>query len=199
MDYGCNRGGLLALLCREAVNARVSLSLGVGMDVDTPAMRAILAGAAIAFRRYPLLFTTGSPRRFPEQFDLVVSHEVVYLLADLPGVFSEIHASLGRGGHFCFATGCHLENPHFAKWREGLASEGITAFERTIDEYEAALHAVGFHQASHDRLLLTREEYAAWTATRPSSAPNPAWFSSAAAEEHYYTEVGKAVLTARRS
>jgi SAM-dependent methyltransferase len=200
MDFGCNRGGLLVLLCREGVGgaAPAPLSLAVGIDVDTSAMRRIVADAAAASRGHPIVFTTGSPGRFSGQFDLVVSHEVVYLLSDLPGAFSEIHASLARGGHFCFATGCHLENPLFAQWREALAAEGIAAFERTIDDYEAALHAAGFHRVARDRLLLTRDEYGAWTAARASRAPNPAWFPSSAVEEHYYTEIGKAVLTAQR-
>ena len=201
MDFGCSRGGLLVLICRHG--AQVSGSgvplLGVGIDVDEPAMRNRLAEAAQAARgKHPLVFTTSAPGAFPGQFDLVVSHEVVYLLPNPAEVFAGIHASLAPGGHFCFTTGCHLENPLWPLWKTSFATLGITEFERGIADYEAALRSAGFGAITRDRLLLPKAEYDAWVRSRGSIEPNPEWFPSASAEEEYYTRTGKMVLTARK-
>lgn len=212
MDFGCNRGGMIALLCRgdPEVPDMGEPRLAVGIDVDTPAMRAILARAAEAAEAAaaaapaaaggtaPALFTTAAPASFPGQFDLVISHEVVYLLEDLDQTLAGIHASLARGGRFCFATGFHTENPLFQRWRASFAAMGVVAYARSMKEYEAALGRAGFRDIMRDRLLLTRSEYRSWVAQRPSREPNPAWFPGAAEEEEYYTETGKMVLTAHR-
>ena len=201
LDFGCSRGGLLSLVARETAAQAGSgfPSLGVGIDVDTPAMRAQLARAAESARGlYPLLYSTGSPRDFPGQFDLVISHEVVYLVPDLKQAFDDIFTSLVPGGRFCFATGCHSDNPLFPRWRTSLGALGVELHERSSAEYEAALQVSGFVHIRRDRLALTLDEYEAWIRDRGSIAPNPKWFPSPSAERRYYTQVGKLVLTAQK-
>jgi SAM-dependent methyltransferase len=159
----------------------------------------ILTDSAEANRgRGPLLLTTSSPRSFPGQFDLVVSHEVVYLLPDLARTFADIHASLARGGHFCLTTGCHTDNLLFPGWRASLATQGIVAQEYSMADYEAALRDAGFSHIQRDRLRLSPDEYEAWIRHRASAEPNPAWFPSSSVEKRYYTQVGKMVLTAQK-
>lgn len=210
MDFGCNRGGLLTLLCRETAQGSPAAcpGIGVGIDLDTPGVRTILAQAARAVRamgatresrdRYPLLFTTSPPVSFPSQFDLVVSHEVVYLLPDVGETFAGIHTALDSGGHFSFTTGCHEENPLFPTWTASFEALGITAHEHSEAYYESALRDCGFIDVQRDRLRLAPEEYDAWVRSRESVAPNPAWFPDAAAEKEYYTRIGKMRIVARK-
>ncbi len=112
--------------------------------------------------------------------------------------FAGIHASLAAGGHFCFATGTHTDNPLFPRWRASLAAMGVAAHAYSIADYEAALRSAGFSRIQRDRLRLTPAEYDAWVRERESSDPNPAWFPSSTAERRYYTRVGKMVLTAEK-
>jgi len=201
LDFGCNRGGMLLLMFQEGGRAAGSLqpSLAVGIDVDTPPMRAHLEESARAVRgRYPLIFTTTSPRHFSGQFDLAVSHEVVYLLPDLHRTFAEIASALTPGGSFCLTTGCHAENPLYPLWRTSFEAHGIEAHEHDVAQYEGALLASGFRRVHAGRLRLTTDEYDAWILRRGTEDPNPAWFPSATAERDYYTKIGKLLLTAER-
>jgi SAM-dependent methyltransferase len=193
LDFGCNRGGLLSLLCRE----EQGIALAAGIDVDTPAMRSILEQASER-NGGRLLFSTASPKRFPGQFDLVISHEVVYLLPDLERTYTRIRTALAPGGHFCFCTGCHTENALFPLWKQSFEPMGVRVYEYGMEDHETALRAAGFREIRRDRLLLSREEYEAWVRDRGSSEPNPAWFPDSSFEEEYYTRVGKMVMTARK-
>jgi SAM-dependent methyltransferase len=206
LDFGCSRGGMLLVVFEEGADATgggaaatFRPSLGVGIDVDARPMCAHLEASARAVRgRYPLLFTTSSPRRFPGQFDLAVSHEVVYLLPDLRRTFAEIALALTPNGRFCLTTGCHAENPLFPRWRASLEQSGISAHEYTVTDYEGALLSSGFRTVHIDRLRLTPDEYDSWILERGANGPNPAWFPSAAAEREYYTGIGKLLITAER-
>ncbi|MDM7914625.1 MAG: class I SAM-dependent methyltransferase [Candidatus Eisenbacteria bacterium] len=200
LDFGCSGGGLLRLLFeRQTEGAIPEIALAAGIDVDEPAMRTVLARAAgRPPRDLPIVFTTGRLAAFPEQFDLVVSHEVVYLLPDLRETFAEIRAALRDQGHFCFTTGCHTDNPLFARWRRSLEAEGVAVHARAADAYERALRDAGFIEIRDDRLRLREEEYAAWAAARGTAQPNPAWFASSAEERDYYVRTGKLLLTAQR-
>lgn len=198
MDFGCNRGGLLSVLTRgfEDIFPGVRPGLAVGLDVDTPAMRALIRSAD---PRPDLLFSTAGPRSFPGQFDLVLSHEVVYLLSDLPAIFAALGDALVDGGHACIATGGHVENPLYERWRASLERSGVHAQLYREADYEDALRSAGFREIRRKRLRLTDPEYERWVATRPERAPNPDWFPSAGEERRYYVEFGKPIFVARRS
>jgi SAM-dependent methyltransferase len=199
MDFGCSQGGLLDVLMGgyEDLWKGVRVSAAVGVEVNTPAMRALLRAAASPGRG--TLFTTASPVHFPGQFDLIVSHEVANLLPDLPRAFGELHGALTDGGYCCVTTGCALENTRYDRWRRVLARSGVYAEAYGEADYENALRCSGFPEIRRARLLLTRGEYQRWVATRLSRAPNPDWFSSPEDEENYYTEFGKMILIARKA
>jgi SAM-dependent methyltransferase len=197
LDFGCSRGGLLSLLSRSDTEGRL-LSLGVGIDVEAPAMRSLLARAAERNRGLPLLFSTSNPRSFPNQFDLVLSHEVVYLLRDLRASFADIYSALASGGHFCFTTGCHTDNPLYPRWRVSLEALGLTLFDYAARDFEAGLRVAGFSRIHLDRLRLSPGEYREWVRKRDPAAPNPAWFAGPSEEEDYYVRIGKLLVTAQK-
>jgi SAM-dependent methyltransferase len=197
MDFGCNRGGLLGVLAGgyENIWSGVPHGLAVGVEADTAPMRSLLKAAP---SRGDLLFTTASPRHFPGQFDLVLSHEVVYLLADLPAVFAGLHEALVDGGHACITTGGHVENPLYVRWQRALQKSGVRAQSYREADYEDALQGAGFGSIRRARLLLSEDEYDRWVSTRPERASNPDWFPSDVEEKHYYVDFGKPIFIAQR-
>ncbi|MFN8176849.1 MAG: methyltransferase domain-containing protein [bacterium] len=198
MDLGCNRGGLLAVLAGgyEKMWSGVQPGLAVGVEIDTAPMRALLRAVP---PRSDVLFTTAGPRSFPGQFDLVLSHEVVYLLPDLTEVFADLHEALVDGGYVCITTGGHVENPLYERWRSALTRSGVRAQPYRETDYEESLRGAGFGKLRRERLLLTEDEYDRWVSTRPERAPNPDWFPSAAEERRYYVGFGKPIFIAQRA
>src|SRR5579859_7074033 len=90
LDVGCNRGGFLRLLVDGA-----AISSGFGYD---PAAGAIEDARRLTGDR-PLTFETGAT--VPEGwsgFDVAFSHEVLYVLHDLPSHASALFEALAPGG-----------------------------------------------------------------------------------------------------
>ena len=172
---------------------------GLGLGIDRAALSPVLAEAAARLGGVlPVAFSSAPPSAFPGQFDLVMSHEVVYLLPDLEAAFGGLHASLRGGGVVAMATGCHIENALYPRWQESFARVGVRAYPYRVSDYTRALEAAGFEGIEHRSLRLALEEYEEWVATREERTPNPSWFPTPDEERRYYTEFGKALLLARR-
>jgi SAM-dependent methyltransferase len=154
LDAGCNRGGFLRL-----VSDTCGIDEGCGYD---PAAGAIADARRLAAGR-PLRFEVAD--RVPSGwglFDAAFSHEVLYLIHDLPAHAGTIFAALAPGASYHAVMGVHDQSPLMADWHRahveelGLPKlygidEVVDVFGSTGFEAEAARLKMGFVPASgHD-------------------------------------------------
>ncbi len=136
LDIGCNQGGFL----RRMVD-RWDIGRGYGFDI---AEAAVAEASRLADDR-PLTYTVseGVPRDWID-FDLAFSHEVLYLLHDLPLHAHEIFAALRPGGAYFAAMGTHADNPLMELWHAALATGRDMPPIYTLDDVAVAFEAAGF-------------------------------------------------------
>lgn len=137
LDIGCHRGGLLARIAKAW-----------GGD-EFWGIEPIAAARARAQLR--LASMIGSVRMLsPEQWelipdhgiDLVVCHEVLFLIEDLSSLAANIARVLRPGGRAYLVTGCHSENPIWPTWRNALQLEGKVVYTH---KPLALMSAAGLH------------------------------------------------------
>jgi len=140
LDAGCNRGGFLRLLVREA-----GIDAGFGYD---PAAGAI-ADARRLSGQLPLTFEVADtvPAGW-EGFDVAFSHEVLYLVHDLSAHAVAIHRSLAPGAAYYAVMGVHAGSPGMAEWRAENAERLNLPPLYSLDEVVGAFAAVGFRAAA---------------------------------------------------
>jgi SAM-dependent methyltransferase len=200
LDFGCGNGSMLSYLLQGDGAGWPGYRCGFAVGIDRPAMSGVLARAADRIdRTHPLLLSSAPASAFPRQFDLVLSHEVVYLLPSLTELFAELHSSLRADGTLVLATGCHTENALYPRWRAAFDRAGVRTYPYREADYVRALHEAGFADVGTRRLHLSGEEYREWVAARGAEDPNPEWFLTADEERRYYTEHGKALILARKT
>jgi SAM-dependent methyltransferase len=199
LDFGCGNGSMLAYLMRGDGRVWKGCRFSLGMGIDRPELDAVLAEAAGRMGgMLPVAFSSAPASAFPGQFDLVVSHEVIYLLPALVRTFAELHTSLRNGGSVALATGCHMENELYPRWLEAFGRLGVHAHRYRTDDYTRALRDAGFDEIETGRVRLAPGDYDEWVDARGSRDPNPDWFPTAEEERRYYTESGKLLILARR-
>jgi SAM-dependent methyltransferase len=139
LDAGCNRGGFLRLLADTC-----GISEGFGYD---PATGAIEDARRLAGRR-PLQFETADtvPAGW-DGFSVGFSHEVLYLLDDLPTHAAAIFGALALGGVYYAVMGVHAASPMMAEWHRASAEEMHLPKLYDIDEVVAVFRAAGFDAA----------------------------------------------------
>ncbi len=136
LDAGCNRGGFLRLVADRAPVAE-----GCGYD---PAAAAVADARRLAGER-PLRFAVGAT--VPEGwsgFDVAFSHEVLYLLHDLPSHAAAIFDALALGGAYYAVMGVHAGSPKMREWHASRAEDLRLPELRTVDEVMGAFAAAGF-------------------------------------------------------
>jgi SAM-dependent methyltransferase len=140
LDVGCNRGGFLRLLAD-----RCGIAEGFGYD---PAVAAVEDARRIAGNR-PLRFEAANtvPTGWTG-FDVAFSHEVLYLIEDLPAHARAIYAALEPGGVYFAVMGVHAASPLMAEWHAANAEELDLPSLYEIDDVLAAFGAAGFEAAA---------------------------------------------------
>jgi len=186
LDAGCNRGGFLRLLVDAA-----GIAEGYGYD---PAPGAITDARSIAGTR-PLTFEVADT--VPEgwgDFDVAFSHEVLYLLENLPAHATDLFGALRPGGSYFAVMGVHAESPLMSSWHAQSAIElGLpklyeldvvarnfehAGFFVSVANLKLGFVPVSGHRHGHDH----RRDLLAWLDyysrekvllrfTRPSSSP----------------------------
>jgi SAM-dependent methyltransferase len=143
LDAGCNRGGFLRLLAD-----RCGIAEGLGYD---PASGAIDDARRLSTAR-PLRFEVADtvPAGWRD-FDVAFSHEVLYLLYDLPTHAQAIFDALSPGGAYYAVIGVHAGSPLMAAWHRDNAEELRLPQLYDIDDVVAVFQAAGF-EASLARL-----------------------------------------------
>jgi SAM-dependent methyltransferase len=140
LDAGCNRGGFLRLLAD-----RCAIAEGFGYD---PAVGAVDDARRLAGSR-PLRFeAAGTVPAGWDGFDVGFSHEVLYLLHDLPAHAAAIHRALAPGGVYFAVMGVHTGSPLMAEWHAANADELGLPELYEIDDVVAVFHAAGFDAAA---------------------------------------------------
>jgi SAM-dependent methyltransferase len=140
LDVGCNRGGFLRLLVdRNAIDD------GFGYD---PARGAIEDARKLAGPR-PLHFEVGDtvPSGWG-RFDAAFSHEVLYVLHDLPSHARAIFGALNSGASYYAVMGVHTRSPLMAEWHAANATALHLPELYDIDGVATVFHDVGFAVAA---------------------------------------------------
>lgn len=126
LDWGCHRGGLLCLAARTLHPSRV-----YGIEPLLEARRL----AESVLRQHGVDFAVLSPEGVATidagTVDVVLSHEVFYLLEDLDPVMTEISRLLVPGGSAYIVLGCHTENPVWPAWKTELQELGHDVFDHS--------------------------------------------------------------------
>ena len=145
LDAGCNRGGFLRLLAD-----RCGIAEGFGYD---PASGAIEDAGRHAGQR-PLQFEAADtvPAGW-SGFDAAFSHEVLYLLHDLPAHARAIFDALVPGGVYYAVMGVHAGSPLMIEWYRDNVEELQLPELYDIDEVVTVFKAAGFDAAA-SRLVI---------------------------------------------
>lgn len=140
LDVGCNRGGFLRLLADDC-----GITEGFGYD---PAASAIEDARRLAGTR-PLRFeAAAAPPAAWTGFDVAFSHEVLYLLDDLPAHAAAIFATLKPGGMYYAVMGVHTASPLMAAWHADNAEKLGLPILYDLDQVVAWFSAAGFEVAA---------------------------------------------------
>jgi SAM-dependent methyltransferase len=136
LDAGCNRGGFLRLLVDAA-----GIAEGYGYD---PASGAIADACRLAGDR-PLTFEVADtvPKEW-SGFDVAFSHEVLYLLEDLPTHAAGLFGALKAGGSYFAVMGVHAQSPLMSAWYAEVAVELGLPRLYDLDEVVGVFGDTGF-------------------------------------------------------
>jgi SAM-dependent methyltransferase len=136
LDAGCNRGGFLRLLIDAA-----GIAEGYGYD---PASGAITDARRLAGDR-PLTFEVADtvPSGWGD-FDMAFSHEVLYLLGDLPAHAAGLLAALKPRGSYFAVVGVHAGSPLMSAWHAGTAVELGLPRLYDLDDVAGVFENIGF-------------------------------------------------------
>ena len=136
LDAGCNRGGFLRLLVEAE-----GIAEGHGYD---PASGAISDARRLAGDR-PLTFEVAET--VPDgwgDFDVAFSHEVLYLLEDLPAHAAGLFGALKPGGSYFAVMGVHGASPMMSAWHVDCAAELHLPRLYDLDEVAEVFEDAGF-------------------------------------------------------
>jgi SAM-dependent methyltransferase len=136
LDAGCNRGGFLRMLVDVA-----GIAVGCGYD---PAPGAIADARRLAGER-PLTFETADtvPQVWSD-FDVAFSHEVLYLIEDLPRHAGGVFGALKPGGVYFAVMGVHSGSPLMSAWHQSNAAELGLPRLYELDEVTGLFADAGF-------------------------------------------------------
>lgn len=136
LDAGCNQGGFLRLLVD-----RCGIAEGYGYD---PAAGAIDDARRLAGGRR-LTFAAG-PEPPPEwgRFDVAFSHEVIYLLHDLPAHAGAMLGALEPGGAYFATMGVHSASRLMSDWHASHSRDLGLPRLYALDEVADVFSRAGF-------------------------------------------------------
>ena len=114
---------------------------GIGYD---PASEAITDAQRLAGER-PLHFDVAAtvPAGW-NGFDAAFSHEVLYLIHDIPAHAAEVFRALAPGGSYYAVMGVHTGSPVLVEWHEAHSVELNMPPLNEIDDVVASFEAAGF-------------------------------------------------------
>jgi SAM-dependent methyltransferase len=139
LDAGCNQGGFLRLLA-----ARSGITAGYGYD---PAAASVADARRLA-GELPLTFEVADTVPVGwDGFEAAFSHEVLYLIHDLPAHAAAIYRALSPGAPYYAVMGVHAGSPGMADWHAENAERLDLPALYTLDEVIRAFTGAGFEAA----------------------------------------------------
>ena len=139
LDAGCNQGGFLRMLADAC-----GIAAGSGYD---PASGGIDDARRLAGDR-PLTFSAGDT--VPEgwgPFDVAFSHEVLYLLPDLPAHAAALYGALAPGAPYFAVMGVHAGSKLMAAWHASAAQQLSLPELHDLDDVAGMFAGAGFEVA----------------------------------------------------
>lgn len=140
LDAGCNQGGFLRLLVDEC-------AIGEGFGYDPASGAVDDARRLAAGRRLEFSVCDTVPDGW-DGFDAAFSHEVLYLLHDLPAHARAIFAALAPGGSYYAVIGVHSGSPLMVRWHHDNAEALDIPALNDIDGVISVFEAEGFEAAA---------------------------------------------------
>lgn len=137
LDFGCNQGGFLRKLYHQK-----PFEAGVGVDVA----QASIAVANTRKGHLPLSYlATRDLDCYEDEFDIVVSNAVVYLLPDLGNHARVIKHVLRPGGVYYATHSDYAGDPDYLEMRERINSYSpMEMQEHSLSDIAEAFHGEGF-------------------------------------------------------
>lgn len=137
LDFGCNQGGFLRYLYQQRPFAKA-----VGMDLAAQTVASANARISVEPIRY---IVSGNPADAQEKFDIIFSHEVVYLLPDLAQHAHDIADALNDGGVYYIALGAHTDNPMWPRWHKLISAfSPVPPQNYSVEDIARSFHENGF-------------------------------------------------------
>ncbi len=176
LDVGCHRGGMLELFAQQLRPQRV-----VGIEPLAGARRHALRRLRTTASEVQIIDVTDWNRVAAASVDLALSHEVLYLIADISMFMNHLARVLRPGGRAFVVSGCHTENPLWARWKQEMEGLGHEAFDHSPIDVLRHASAAGLHTSvrplRHD----------GWIIHDPNAAPQ-AYASVGEMFEHHYRQ-----------
>ncbi len=136
LDAGCNRGGFLRLLADFG-----GIATGHGYD---PASGAISDARRLAGDRALTFEVADAVPKEWGGFDVAFSHEVLYLLEDLPAHAARLFDALKSSGSYFAVMGVHAGSPLMSAWHAEDAVELGLPRLYDLDEVAGVFADIGF-------------------------------------------------------
>jgi SAM-dependent methyltransferase len=172
LDFGCHSGGLLTLLGQRFPAARL-----IGIE---PLATLRVQAASRLYAENARTTLLGDWHEVGEgSVDLLVCHEVLYLLPDLERVLRDMARCLAPRGTAWVVLGCHSENPVWAEWKALLVAGGTRAYDHSPFDLLTAASKAGM-VAQVQPLRRT-----GWVRYDPSAAVFPFPDARSMFEHHY--------------
>lgn len=140
LDVGCHRGGMLELFAQQLHPERI-----VGIEPIAAARRHALMRLRTRAPDVQILDTTDWHRVSAASVDIALSHEMLYLIADIPMLMNHLAHVLRPGGRAFVVFGCHTENPLWARWKQEIAKFGHETFDHSPLDVLRCAAAAGMH------------------------------------------------------
>jgi SAM-dependent methyltransferase len=160
LDVGCHRGGLLANIAKTWKPDEL-----IGIEPLESARDQARFRLTTLAKSVVLLDSTEWERVADRSVDLVVCHEVLFLLPDVDVFVEQLARILSPNGRAYLAAGCHAENPTWAAWRPHLEAMG----HRTYNHEPIALMASAVRHQLLPSVRPLRD--GGWATHDPTSGP----------------------------
>lgn len=138
LDIGCHTGGLLYQIARHFRPASL-----IGIEPLASARAAAAQRLAGAAETVTLLDPADWTLLPDGGFDLITSHEALYLEGDLHSFMTRVRAVLATFGAAYVVLGCHVENPLWSQWKTPLIAAGHQVYDHAPLDIMKAAAAVG--------------------------------------------------------
>ena len=140
LDVGCHRGGMLELFARHLRPERI-----IGIEPLAAARRHAVTRLRSSATEVQVIDVTDWHRVATASVDLALSHEALYLIADISLFMGSLARVLRPGGRAFVVSGCHTENPLWPRWKKEMEDLGHEAFDHAPLDVLRHAAAAGLH------------------------------------------------------